>query len=183
MATEWAFALLVMGIICGVLLLAMAMLGGLDLGVDVDTDVDADAGVGPNPLGLPTILAVLSLFGLVGYAVTVSYGDIMLGVGVGVASGILAGSLLYLGLRYMFLSQEASSDLKLEEFIGKSGEVSVPISRDGAGQVVLISAVRGRTPVKATAKEEIHTGEMVTVVGVAGGGVAVERIRKDEKKR
>ncbi|HLF06179.1 MAG TPA: hypothetical protein VI893_03220 [Thermoplasmata archaeon] len=183
MATDWAFALLVMGIICGVLLIVMAMLGGLDLGMDADTDIDADAAVGPNALGIPTVLAVLSLFGLVGYAVTVSYGDIVLGVVVGLAGGILTGILLYLGLRYLFLTQEASSDLRFEDLIGKSGEVSIPISRDGAGQVVVISPVRGRIPVKATARDDLATGEMVTVVGVAGGGIVVERIRKEEKKR
>ena len=82
MAFDWALALLVIGIICGVFLIVMALLGGLDMGADFDTDVDVDTDVGlhigtaagPNPLGIPTILAVLSLFGLSGYVVTTIYG-------------------------------------------------------------------------------------------------------------
>jgi membrane-bound ClpP family serine protease len=180
---DWAYVLLAIGIICGVILVAMALLGGLDLGVDVDTDVGVDAGIGPNPLGIPTMLAVLSLFGLVGYAVTTVYGDVLFGAGVGIGVGVLTGAVLYLALRHLFLTQEASSDLRLQDLVGLTGETSIPISRDGAGQVVLITPVRGRTPVKANAREEIATGEMVTVVGVAGGGVMVERVRKEAAKR
>src|SRR3989304_4648372 len=101
MAFDYALILLAVGIICGIILIAMAFLGGMDVGADagdVDGGADAGGGHGPSPFGLPTVLSVLSIFGLVGYLVTVWFGDLNIGLVAGLITGVCLGAIIFMFL-------------------------------------------------------------------------------------
>ncbi|MCW5979859.1 MAG: NfeD family protein [Bryobacteraceae bacterium] len=96
-------------------------------------DHDFDHG-GPSFLS-PRVLSVfITAFGGFG-AVGIHYGlSTLAASGVGFASGIGFGSLIYLFARFLY-GQQASTHLQTEDMMGKTARVVVSIPAGGIGQV------------------------------------------------
>jgi membrane protein implicated in regulation of membrane protease activity len=106
---------------------------------------------------------------------------IHLGYGIGASTGMgLAGGLVFGGLIYLFASflysQQASSDIRISDLAGETGEVSVAIPKGGLGQV---RCTLGQTVVEKIARskdgEAIPANTTVLIEAVVGETVLVKR--------
>jgi membrane protein implicated in regulation of membrane protease activity len=91
----------------------------------------------------------------------------------GLLGGVIFGGLIYLFASFLY-SQQASSNIRVSELIGKTAQVSVAIPKDGLGQVrcslgesVVEKIARtedgGAIPVNTTVRIESIVGETVLV--------------------
>lgn len=106
---------------------------------------------------------------------------IHLGYGIGVSTGMgLIGGLVFGGLIYLFaaflFSQQASSDIRVGDLVGKTAQVSVAIPRGGLGQVrcVLGESVLERIARSADG-EEIPANAGVKIQAIVGETCVVRR--------
>jgi len=141
---------------------------------DAGADVDGHGG-GASFLSSRVISVFITAFG--GFGAIGSH----LGYGVGVSTAMgLASGLVFGGLIYLFVSflhgQEASSDIRVGDLVGKTGEVSVAIPKGGVGQV---RCSQGESVVEKIARsldgEEIPANSLVKVEAVVGETVLVRR--------
>jgi membrane protein implicated in regulation of membrane protease activity len=96
-------------------------------------DHDFDHG-GPSFFSTRVISVFVTAFGAFG-AIAVRYGLSPLAAsGVGFASGLAFGSLVYLFAQFLF-GQQASSDVHTTDLVGQSARVIVSIPAGGVGQV------------------------------------------------
>lgn len=173
---------LLIAIICAILLFISAFFGGIaDMDIDVDVDVDADLGFGDfggagiSPLSGPVIL----VFGLVFGSTGVIFEELEFGRFVvpllAVVCAVIATVATYAALVKVFMKTQATSEVKLDDLIGLEGETTMPVKPDQPGQVMVITDARGRTLLAAHSDQEIPTNAMVTIKGVIGNGVKVEK--------
>ena len=98
-----------------------------------DHDLDFDQG-GPGLLSSRVIAVFITAFGVFG-AIAVNNG---MGAGpasgVGAASGIVFGGLIYIFLRFLF-GQQATSEVLATDLVGQSARVVITIPANGVGQV------------------------------------------------
>lgn len=178
---------LVIAIVCVILLVVMASLGGFGLDHDAGVgghDMDMghyDAGHGDytgshlSPLSLPILLAFGATFGAVGAILTEVLFDEIWTVVAAVIIGIIVAGGMY-GLVYVFLvKSQASTHISVNEFVGLEGLLTVAIRNKEPGQVVVNTEKRGRVPIPATANEDIESNTPVKVIGIAGDAVMVEK--------
>ncbi|MBI1983074.1 MAG: hypothetical protein HYS61_02620 [Acidobacteria bacterium] len=147
-------------------------LGDLFGGHDVDV---GDHGGGPSFFSSRVISVFITAFG--GFGAIGSH--LGYGVGVstamGVASGLVFGGLLYLFITFLH-GQEASSDVRVGDLVGSTGQVSVAIPKGGLGQV---RCSQGESVVEKIARsqdgEEISVNTLVKVEAVVGETILVRR--------
>jgi hypothetical protein len=141
---------------------------------DAGADTDGHGG-GTSFLSSRVISVFITAFG--GFGAIGS----QLGYGVGVSTAMgLASGLVFGGLIYLFVSflhgQEASSDVRVGDLVGSTGEVSVTIPKGGLGQ---IRCAHGESVVEKVARsqdgEEIRVNTLVKVEAVVGETVMVRR--------
>lgn len=174
----WIF--LIIGLFCGIALIVLMLLGGMDF--DVDAGVDADVGMdhdigghgGPSPLSLPVIFSFGMVFGVSGYIAEFYYGDPIMSSIIATALGIVTSIMMYLLMLYLFKMGEASTDFKAEDVVGEQGDVTIPIEKGKIGQVLVITETRGRTLVTATSDYELPAHTRVNIIGMSGDRVIVE---------
>ena len=130
---------------------------------------------GPGIFSARIMASFLTAFG-VGGVVARYYG---LGHPAAAGCGVVAGAAMS-GLVYQFAkilySQQASSEVQMTRLVGKTGEVTVGIPKDGMGQVTLEYGGERTTQI-ARSKDggAIPPGVAVTVTDLRGDSIIVER--------
>jgi len=146
---------------------------GGDLFGGHDTDFHGDGGI--SILSSRVVSVFITAFGGFGAI------GIHLGYGIGASSGMgLAGGLVFGGLIYLFAtflySQQASTDVRISELAGRTGEVSVAIPKGGLGQV---RCTVGQSVVEKIARskdgEEIPANTIVLIEVVVGETILVRK--------
>jgi len=140
-----------------------------------DADLHGDLHGGVSFLSSRVLSVFVTAFGGFGAI------GIHLGYGIGASTGMgLAGGLLFGGLIYLFASflysQQASSDIRISDLAGETGEVSVAIPKGGLGQV---RCTLGQTVVEKIARskdgEAIPANTTALIEAVVGETVLVKR--------
>lgn len=115
--------------------------GELDMDVDVDVDVDVDAGgdtdtAAAKIFSFRTLVYALFGFGATGSALTaLGYGSLFT-AGLAVVGGLLSGALV--GALFNYLGRTSSGAAPSDaDLIGLTGRVTLPLSRDVPGTVVV----------------------------------------------
>jgi membrane protein implicated in regulation of membrane protease activity len=149
----------------------------LDGDFDLDGDVDHVAEPGLRLVSLQGITGFFLMFGLVGLAMSRSNIRNIWTVFGGLAAGVFTMLVI---ARIMLAMQNLKSDgtLRMENAVGKEGQVYLTIPEDGSGKVniVIQGGLRELEAVSAN-KERIPTGETVRVLRVMSNRVlVVERI-------
>jgi membrane protein implicated in regulation of membrane protease activity len=177
-------------IICGIALIVMAMFGFDDVGdMDFDiggADVDIDAGhfdaghgdfsgAGLSPLSLPLILSFGTSFGAFGaifsslemnpYLVPILAGLVSIGI----------SAVIFFLLVKLFIQTQATTQVKTHKLVGESAEVTVSVSPETNGQILIKTTERGRTLLTATSDQDIPKGSIVTITEVVGSTVVVKK--------
>ncbi len=111
-------------------------------------------------------------FGAIG--IHLGYG-IGVSTGMGLVGGLVFGAAIYLFAAFLF-SQQASSDIRVNDLLGKTAQVSVAIPRGGLGQV---RCVLGESVVERIARsangEEIPANAAVKIQNIVGETCVVSR--------
>jgi membrane-bound ClpP family serine protease len=178
---------LLIALICGILLLVMAAMGGLgDYDADFGTDTDFDVGhgdfggAGISPLSVPILLAFGALFGSAG----VVFEELQYGVlevplySVIVATAIT--SILFVILVKFFVKAQGTTEIKFQDLIGMTGETTMPTKPGVPGQVMVITEERGRTLVSTVSDVDIPTNSDVKIVGMVGTSLKIVPIEGGE---
>jgi len=136
-------------------------------------DFHADTGI--SILSSRVISVFITAFGGFGaIAIHLGYG-IGVSSGVGLVGGLVFGGLIYLFARFLY-SQQASSDVRISELEGKTGEVSVAIPKGGLGQV---RCTLGQTVVEKIARskdgEAIPANTLVVIEAIVGETILVRK--------
>jgi membrane protein implicated in regulation of membrane protease activity len=93
--------------------------------------------------------------------------------GVGVVSGLVLSGLVYQFARFLY-SQQASSDVRMSDLVGRPAEVSVAIPEAGVGQIVLsFGGARSEHLARAADGRPLFRGAEVVIVGLRGDSVVV----------
>lgn len=150
----------------------------LDFGHDVDlgAEADHDIGHGGPSFFSPRVLSVfLTAFGGTG-AIATYYGFTPLPASAfGFGSGLLFGWLIYSFAHFLF-GQQATTEVKQTDLMGKTGRVVVGIPKDGVGQVrchvgeELVDKIA-----RSASGDAIGENAIVTVEQVLGEMVVVKR--------
>lgn len=152
-----------------------------DIDADADGDFDGDTdGDGMNIFSVKSILAFLMFYGWSGLA-AIQYGMVtwwiitLISLGIGVLMMMFTAWLFFM----LFKLQE-SGTMKIENAIGKQGEVylTIPAKKNGVGKIQIIIQGSYRTLDALTEEtEDIKTGTFVEVVDVINDALVVKRKR------
>jgi membrane-bound ClpP family serine protease len=157
-------------------ILVIILILGADFDFDFDADIDSDVGTGVSPLSLPVIALFGTGFGGVAAVLDTLHVHIALVV---LPAGFLAAAMaggMYFVMYRVFVKTQSSSDVVLPELIGREANVTIPIGPGKTGQVLVITAERGRTLVPAISSEEIPTNQAVVIESVVGNTFRVRRV-------
>jgi membrane protein implicated in regulation of membrane protease activity len=131
-------------------------------------------------LSLQGLTAFFMMFGWVGFAMI---RDSKLPGWAAIIGGLLAGIATVYVLAFIFkivLNLQSDGTMRISSALGSGGSVYLRIPADGSGQVQV--EVDGRLQIfdaVSAKKEEIKTGDQITVVWVQDNGVLV--VEKDER--
>ncbi len=150
--------------------------GDSDFGGDHDADFHPDGGGGGVSILSSRVVSVFVTafggFGAIG--IHLGYG-IGASTGMGLAGGLVFGALIYLFATFLY-SQQASTDVRMSDLAGQTGQVSVAIPKGGVGQV---RCTIGQTMVEKIARskdgEGIPANTLVLIEAVVGDTVLVRR--------
>ena len=164
------FLFLLISLVVGELFDLGDIFGGHEF--DVGGDVDAHGG-GTSFLSSRIISVFITAFG--GFGAIGAHLGYSIGVStaIGLASGLVFGGLIYLFVSFLH-GQEASSDVRISDLVGKTAEVSVAIPKGGLGQVrcplgesvvekIARSQDGGQIPANTLVKVEALVGETLLV--------------------
>jgi membrane protein implicated in regulation of membrane protease activity len=173
---------LMIAVLCGILMIAMFLLGDFTGDMDVDVDMGGhaelgfgDADVGLSPLSLPIMLMFGTSFGAFGYIFeSLEFNPYVVPV---IAIGISAviAAVMYVMVLKIFVQTQTSSDIRLHNLVGEDAIVSIPIKEGSIGQIIVTTEERGRTILSAVSDEEIPNDTIVTITKVMGDGVFVNK--------
>lgn len=170
--------------ICATILLFTLIFGDFmdtDFDMDMDLDVDADfgdfTGAGVSPLSLPVILIFFASFGAFGGILeALEVVDSLVVPFIASLGGLLMAGGMYLLLVKVFIQSQATTMVTNKDLIGKICQVTIPISPESSGQILVITEARGRTLKDAVASEKIPSHAEVKIVGFSGHSVRVEKV-------
>lgn len=171
---------MICGAIGGVLFLFNFVMQLLGMHHDVSVDINSGgldlthSDVGFKLLSFQTITAFLTMFGLVGFALSrASHAGALLSLGGATLAGAATAWVIALLFRGMSRLQSAPS-YRLAEAIGQRGTVYLTIPAGGTGKITV--TIKNRLSVVDAIdfdKREIRTGEPVEVVEAVGSNVLV----------
>lgn len=185
----WVSLYLVIAVICVVILIIIAALGGfgeMDIGghdIDVghfDMGHGDFSGAGISPLSIPVILIFGACFGSFGAIFEALIPSPYIVPILSILTSIGVTGLVYLFMQRVFVQSQATTAVSLSDLVGMEGLVTIRILPDTEGQVVVNTKERGRVPFPASAAESISTGSTVRIVGVIGQGLMVKEMTKEE---
>ncbi len=94
-------------------------------------------GAGVSPFNPPSLAAFLAWFGGTGYLLTrFSSVWVRFGLIVSVISGLLGGSIIFVFLSRVLISEEENMDPADYEMVGVLGRLSMPIREGGTGELL-----------------------------------------------
>jgi membrane protein implicated in regulation of membrane protease activity len=155
-------------------LLVSLLFGGLGHGDFSHGDVHGDVhGVGFfSTRVLSVFITAFGGFGAIGTHLGFS---IEVSTLLGLLGGVVFGGLIYLFASFLY-SQQASSDIRVNELVGRTAQVSVAIPKDGLGQV---RCSMGESVVEKLARTEdgaaIPANTSVKIESIVGETVLVRR--------
>ena len=156
------------------LVMVLGDIGGVDFDHDIGVGGDVDGGV--SPLSLPVIASFGASFGGFGTIFEfLQYGPVLTPLLAAACAG-LVGAGMYVLMLNVFVKTQAETKVDLETLVGYKGQVLVPVRPGQPGQIVVVTAARGRTLLQAVADEEITTDEQVIIDSVAGNSVKVHKM-------
>lgn len=122
----------------GFLFLIVSLVAGeLFEHIDIGHDMEGGADAGAPGLFSTRVLAVfITSFGAAGAIASFQGASALAASGVALASGVLFGGLILLFARFLY-GQQASSEVRAGELLGRAGRVVVTIPAGGVGQVRL----------------------------------------------
>jgi hypothetical protein len=140
---------------------------------DFHGDVHGDGGVSIfSTRVLSVFVTAFGGFGAIG--IHLGYGT-EVSTALGVAGGLVFGSIIYLFASFLF-SQQASSEIRMSDLAGATAQVSVAIPKGGVGQV---RCTVGECVVEKIARsrdgEQIPLNTLVKIEAVVGETVVVRR--------
>ncbi|MBZ5513888.1 MAG: hypothetical protein LAN62_03405 [Acidobacteriia bacterium] len=139
-------------------------------------DVDVHGEVGGVSFLSSRVLSVFVTafggFGAIGIHMGYSIGA---STGMGLAGGLVFGGLIYAFASFLY-SQQASTDIRVSDLVGQTGEVSVAIPKGGVGQV---RCTLGQSMIEKVARsrdgEPIALNALVKIEAIVGDTVLVHR--------
>jgi membrane protein implicated in regulation of membrane protease activity len=157
-------------------LLIMLVMGDVSGDHDVSAqDVGADHGDhgGMSVFSVRVMASFVTAFG-VGGVVSRFYGlSHPAASGVGIASGVIMGGIVYQFAKVLY-SQQASSEVKMNTLVGRPAEVSVAIPESGVGQVSLtFGGERSEHIARSSDGRAFARGASVVITGIRGDSVVV----------
>ena len=157
----------------------------LSLDTDLDGASDSDSDDSFSFISVQSVTSFLMMFGWVGLAMMVESG---LSAFIAILGGIAAGLITVLILKKIFkffLGFKSDGTMRIKTALGAPGKVYLRIPAEGSGQIEV--EVDGRLKIfdaVSKSKEEIKTGEAVTVVWIQDNNVlVVEKDYRDEGGR
>lgn len=157
----------------------------LIVGIDADFDVDADVGhgdfggVGISPLSIPILLVFGTSFGSLGAILEALEWHYLLVPAIAVAISAIITGITYVLMVRIFVANQGSTAVGHSDLVGLEGLVSIRITKEEPGQVVVVTEQRGRITASAIAEIEIPTNSQIRVIRVVGNSVMVEKITKE----
>ena len=151
----------------------------MDLGVD-SPDVDVGSSVHLPSISSFAIATFLAGFGGAGIITSLA---LHLSIGwsliAATFSGLVLGGAMQLIFGAVLLKAQGSSEVRLSEVAGMTGEVTVPIPADGLGQIAFVSGGRRVTyGARSSGNVAIPRGAQVQVVRIVGGTAVVHQMDK-----
>lgn len=183
--SQQIFALIAIPATAIMLVQALLLLVGVGLDTDIDGDGVPDADVDHDGLGLISIRSIVAFFSVGGWAGFVAdAGKLPLAVSILIA--LTAGVLALLGITLLFKSVyklQGEGNLSIENAVGKTGKVYLPIPPGGNGKVTVLLQER-LTELDAVSEDKnvLSTGESVIIVSVADAQTVVVRGLHTEEK-
>jgi membrane protein implicated in regulation of membrane protease activity len=166
----FGFLFLLIMLFVGELFGADHEVGAHDLSVEHG---DTDHGGGPSIFSARIMASFLTAFGVGGVVARYYKLSHPAASGVGVVSGIVLASLVYQFARILY-SQQASSEVRMTDLVGKSAEVSVAIPEGGVGQVALaFGGERTEQVARSDDGRAIPRGAAVVITDLRGDSVIV----------
>ncbi len=172
-----------------VIMLIQAVLALLGIGLDIDMDGDGmpDADLDHDGLGLISIRGIVAFFsvgGWAGFAADTGGLPIAISILLSLTAGLLA--LIAIALLFRsFYKLQAEGNLSIENAVGKTGRVYLPIPPRGHGQGKVNVLLQDRlTELDAVngGDAPLATGEPVEILSVADSQTVIVRgIQKEEK--
>lgn len=158
----------------GVAYAVFILIGGGFADMDVP-DVDLGGGLNIPSLSPVTIASFLAAFGAAGLiALGLFEVSPAWSVAWAVGGGVVVAALAHFALSYFLLSRQGSSEVRAQDIVGASGEVSTAIPGDSVGAVTFV-AQGGRVtyPAKSADGQPIARGTTVTIEKMSGGALIV----------
>ena len=157
-----------------------ADLGGVghDIGHDVGHDAGQFSGTGIHPLSLPIMFAFGAFFGAFGTlfeSLQLEFLPTLVVPFVAAVLSMVVTAMVYCLLQAVFAKSQVTTEYKLADLIGTRGEITVPVRPGLRGQVLVATDARGRTLLSAVSTQDLKTGDRVQVTGVEGGALVVEK--------
>lgn len=161
-------------------LLAMLFVGEIfggdhDVGAhDVSVEHgDADHGGGPSVFSARIMASFLTAFGVGGLVARYYNLPHPAASGVGAASGLVLSGIVYQFAKFLH-SQQASSNVRMADLVGRSAQVSVAIPEGGVGQIALsFGGERSEHIARSADGRALVRGVEVVVTGLRGDSVVV----------
>ncbi len=187
MAIEISIYLLIT-LICGILLIVMALFGfddfgGMDFDASPDVDIGhfeaghGDMGAGLSPISLPLILSFGTCFGAFGTIFTsLGWNPVLIPIVAALVSLGISAILFFLLVK-LFIQTQATTQVRFNTLVGKDAQVTIGIKPGESGQILIITDERGRTLITATSDDEISKDTIVTIQEFVGS-TAVVREKK-----
>ncbi|TNE65079.1 MAG: hypothetical protein EP344_03165 [Bacteroidetes bacterium] len=178
-AEQWFWAIALVSNVLFALYLVVQFAGGHDTDIDGDVDVGTDIEVHDGDTGF----TILSLRSLLAFGMFMGYSGVVamsLGTGwfvallIGLAAGTLAAWLAYRLLR-LVLRLQSSGTLDIQNSIGQTGQVYLPIPAQAGGMGKVMVEIQGamRELDAVSESEAIPTGTEVLVVGLTDDDILI----------
>jgi membrane protein implicated in regulation of membrane protease activity len=134
---------------------------------------DVDHSGGPSIFGARIMSSFLTAFGVGGVVARYYNLSHPAASGVGVASGIVMAGIVYQFARVLY-SQQASSEVRMTDLVGRPAEVSVAIPEGGVGQIALAFGGEHTEHIARSADgQALRRGAEVVITGLRGDSVVV----------
>lgn len=136
------------------------------------------------PLSPATISVFLATFGGVGIILTTLFDfSLALSLPIAAASGLVVGGAVFALFYHLFTAVQGSSEPRMAEATGVTGEVTVSISKEGVGEVAFV--VRGSrltSPARSQEGVELPRHTAVRIVRRVGSTVYVVGLTEEESR-
>jgi len=146
----------------------------LPSGHDISHDVDHPE-IGLSPLSPITIAMFITTFGGVGLITNNLFPfSQVIGLLISTASGVLLSGAVFMLYAWVVREVQGSSEVRVGEMVGLTGEVIAPIPEDNVGEIVLVvRGMRARSTARAADGQAIPRGAMVEIMEEVGNAVIV----------